>query len=266
MLLGEPGSSQIKIQEAPRAEDTPTITLPAPKRRHKPPSFPPPPAPRPSLVVPGAPSMGVSASLLSPALSSLPSHYAAGLSPPSSPRPKLTAHDESLLHSRSPSIDFSARKVSSGSLITSREGSLALLEHLPVTSELSPSYLVIENRKDSFASEYEVNRKKATSSKLIDASKLRQVSEEDLRTLLTFFPVSGSDSGAAHGKSQQSEKTGEAEPHASGTLPRVWPPGTEMQEAPKPRKFPREKLPPRPMVQIQPVKPVLKPAPKSKCY
>lgn len=93
---------------------------------------------------------------------------------------------------------------------------------------------------------------------MIDSSKLKNVSEEDLRTLLTFFPVSGSDGGGPVSEKQhQSEKT-EGEPQK--TIPKVWPPGSsaeDVQKAPTFRKFPREKLPPRPMVQFESVKPVV---------
>jgi hypothetical protein len=134
-------------------------------------------------------------------------------------------------------------------------------ENLPVTSELAPSYLVIENRKQSFASEYEVNKTKASSSssKLIDSSKLKHVSEEDIRTLLTFFPVSGS--GEIKEKPKAPEKLPE-EPTTtvSKAKPKGWGSSTSteghsLEESLKLLKLkPRVKLPPRPMVLTQPVK------------
>lgn len=242
--------------------------MPLPKRRLKPPSYPPPPAPRPSLIS-GVPSGGVPASLLTPALSclpprpvspALPSHI--DLLPPSSRSSspaagQFGASDNSggITHGRSPSIDYSARKVSSGTLITTKDTSLVLETSLPVTTELSPSYLVIENRKDSFASEYEVNRQKAPLGKIIDPSKIKNVSEEDLRTILTFFPTSGSTSEST---SQQP-----VIPETEKSAPKcrkVWPPGSSADEDIVRTKLvikPREKLPPRPMVPIHPVRPVV---------
>lgn len=131
---------------------------------------------------------------------------------------------------------------------------------LPITTELSPSYLVIENRKDSFASDYEVNRNKAPPSKSIDASKLKNVTEEDLRTILTFFPVSGS--GSTKEEVAQPEKQEKVATETIGTKPsKVWPPGSSemvtVQKYQKPKENqPRVKLPPRPMVYL-PVRPII---------
>lgn len=250
-------------------EEVPTITLPSPKPRHMPLSFPPTPAPRPSLVVPGiSKDTGVPASLLTPALSSIPARSPSPAIPPSfspsvSPRPSSPALNlggieqgisHLVAHPRSLSIDFSARKASSGSLLTSEQESLAVSLSLPVTTELSPSYLVIENRKDSFASEYEVNRNKAPPGKSIDASKLKHVTEEDLRTILTFFPVSGS--GSTKEDAPQPEKQEKDAVEAISTKStKVWPPGSSesvtVQKYQKPKDSkPRAKLPPRPMVYL----------------
>ncbi|KAK3921146.1 Titin, partial [Frankliniella fusca] len=268
-MISQQTKSRVEVAES-EEEEIPTVILPFPKPRFKPSSFPPTRAPRPSLVVSEALSSGVPASLLTPALSSLPTRplsatpLLSGLSPTGSPR-SLSPMPHSVdleveshaSQRRSTSIDFSVRKVSSG-LITFAEGSLEMPSSLPVTSELSPSYLVIENRKDSFASEYEVNRNKAPLGKAIDASKFKNISGEDLRTILTFFPVSGSELTTTKETSEQHNKN-----HSEKTCTKAkkqWPAGTVSENTTTLgmlKAKPREKLPPRPMVIIHPVKPVV---------
>ena len=177
-------------------------------------------------------------------------------SPGRSPR-SLTPEPLSPRHSISHSVDYSTRKGSTIIDFGHISNETTVTTEL-ITTELSPSYLIIESRKDSFAQAYE-QRRRRSSTAAIDSTRIRNISKEDLRTILTIFPVGGSEgkilslSGGSTAPpsspvSRRSVSRGESEvrtvPKAQPKLKKASPPPKTKRASPPPK--PKQFSPPAP--------------------